>query len=65
MIAMLSNEKLNLIVPELFIRGRELDISLVFITHSHFVVPKNIKTKFNTLLCYENCKQKRASTNCI
>ena len=29
---MLSNEKLNHIITELFIRGRKLNISLVFIT---------------------------------
>ena len=29
---MLSNKKLNSIVTELFIRGRKLNISLVFIT---------------------------------
>ena len=29
---MLSNKKLNKIVTELFIRGRKLNISLVFIT---------------------------------
>ena len=33
---MLSNEKLNPIVTELFIRGRKLSISLVFITNSYF-----------------------------
>ena len=37
------NKKLNRILTELFIRGRKLNISLVFITESHFVVPKNIK----------------------
>ena len=31
---MLSNKKLNPIVTELFIRGRKLNISLVFITQS-------------------------------
>ena len=31
---MLSNKKLNQIVTELFIRGRKLNISLVFITQS-------------------------------
>ena len=31
---MLSNKKLNLIVTELFIRGRKLSISLVVITQS-------------------------------
>ena len=29
----LSNKKLNTVVTELFIRGRKLNISLVFITH--------------------------------
>ena len=39
---MLSNKKINPIVTELFIRGRNLNISPVFITQSYFVVPKNI-----------------------
>ena len=39
---MLSNKKLNVIVTELFITGRKLNISFVFITESYFVVPKNI-----------------------
>ena len=40
---MLSNKKLNSIVTELFIRGRKLNISLVFIPLSYFAVPKNTK----------------------
>ena len=40
---MLSNKKLNPIVTKLFIRRRKLNISLVFITQSYFVVPKNIR----------------------
>ena len=40
---MLCNKKLNLIVTELFIKGRKLNISLVFITQSYFAAPKNIK----------------------
>ena len=39
----LSNKKLNLIVTELLIRGRKLNMSLVFITQSYFSVPINIK----------------------
>ena len=39
---MLSNKKFNPIVTELFISGRKLNISLVFITQSYFAVPKNI-----------------------
>ena len=40
---MLSNKNLNPIVTELFIRGRKLNISLVFLTQSYFAVPKNIR----------------------
>ena len=40
---MLSNKTLNLIVTELFITKRRLNISLVFITQSYFAVPKNIR----------------------
>ena len=40
---MLSNKKLSPIVTELFIRGRKLSISFVFITQSYFAVPKNIR----------------------
>ena len=40
---MLSNKKLNPIVTELFIRGRKLNISLVFITQCYFAVPKNVR----------------------
>ena len=39
---MISNKKLNTIVTELFIRGRKLNISLVFITQSYFEVPKDV-----------------------
>ena len=40
---MLSNIKLNSIVTELYISGRKLKISLVFITQSYFAVPKNVR----------------------
>ena len=40
---MLSNKKLNPVETELFIRGRKLSISLVFITQSYFAVPKDIR----------------------
>ena len=36
-------KKLNPVLSELFIKGRKLNISLVFITQSCFAVPKNIK----------------------
>ena len=37
----LSNGKPNAVVTDLFIRGRKLNISLVFITQSYFALPKN------------------------
>ena len=40
---MIHNKKLNSIVTELFIRGRKLNIYLVFITQSYFKVPKNVR----------------------
>ena len=40
---MVDNKKLNSIVTELFIRGRKLNISLVFITQSYFKVPKDVR----------------------
>ena len=40
---MLSNKKRNPIVTELFIKGRKLSMSFVFITQSYFAVPKNIR----------------------
>ena len=50
---MLSNKKLNPLVTELFIRGRQLNISIVFITQSYFAVPKNIRLKST---CYFTMK---------
>ena len=40
---MLSIIKVNPIVAELFIRGRKLNISLVFIKRLYFTVPTNIR----------------------
>ena len=40
---MYNNKKLNPIVTELFIRGRKLNISIVFITQSYFKVLKEVR----------------------
>ena len=37
----INNKKVNSIVADLFIRGRKLNISLVFITQSYFKVRLN------------------------
>ena len=61
---MLSNKKLNPIITELFIRGRKLNISLVFITQSSFAVPKNIRLNSSHYFIMIP-RQKKTSTNCI
>ena len=40
---MLNNKKLTLLLTELFIRGKKLKVSLVFITQSYFAESKNIR----------------------
>ena len=40
---MINNKKLNSVVTELFIRGRESNISLLFITQSYFRAPKDVR----------------------
>ena len=40
---MINDKKLNPIVTELFIRGRKLNISIVFTTQSYFKVPKDVR----------------------
>ena len=40
---MIQNKKLDSVVTELFIRGRILNISLVFIKQSYFKVPKDVR----------------------
>ena len=40
---MLSNKNLNRIVSELVIKGRKLNIYLIFIIQSYFAVPINIR----------------------
>ena len=40
---MIHNKKLNSVVTELLIRGRKLNIFLVFIIQSYFKVPKDLR----------------------
>ena len=49
---MLSNKKLNSIVTKLFIRGRKLNISLVFITQS-FLQNFSGTVQKHFLLCFQ------------
>ena len=40
---MIHNKKLNSLGTELFIRGRKLNIFLVFITQSYFKFPEDVR----------------------
>ena len=40
---MINNSKINPVVTELLIRGRKLNISIVFITQPYFKVPKDVR----------------------
>ena len=55
---MTNNKKLNSIVTKLFIRGRKLNISPVFITQSYFKVPKNGRLN-STHFCIMKIPNKR------
>ena len=50
---MINKKKLKSIITELFIRGRKLNISLVFITQSYFKVPKDVRLNFTHFFIVE------------
>ena len=52
---MVQNEKLNSIITE-FIRGRKLNISLVFTTQSYFKVPKDVRLNTTHFFYHKNFK---------
>ena len=52
---MIHNNNLNLVVTELFIRARKLNIPIVFITLSYFKVPNDDRLN-STLFYHENSK---------
>ena len=51
---MINNNKLNPVVTELFIRGRKLNISIVFIMQSYFKVPKDVRLNSTHFFYHEN-----------
>ena len=53
----LSNNKLNPIETESFIRGRKLKISPVFIIQSYFAVTKNIRLTFTHFMKIPNKRE--------
>ena len=61
---MIYNKMLNPVVTELFIRGRKLNISIVFITQFYFKVPKDVRLN-STHFFILKIPNKRTSTNCV
>ena len=59
----INNKKLNSIVTELFIRGRKLDISLVFITQSYFKFPKDVRLNTTHFFIAKIPNKEELSTN--
>ena len=55
---MINSKKQNSVVTELFIRGRKLNISLVFITPSYFKVPKNVRLNTNHFFISKNSNKR-------
>ena len=51
-------EKQNTIVTELFIRGRKLNISIVFITQSYFKMPKDVRLNSTHFSIMKNANKK-------
>ena len=62
---MISIKEHNQIVTELFIKGRRLNISTVFITQFYFTTSNDVRLNYTHLFYYENPKQMTASTNCV
>ena len=54
MIAYIITKTIQAIIKELFIRCRKLNIFLVFIFQTYFLVPKRSQIKFFTLLNNED-----------
>ena len=53
---MINKKKLKSIITELFIGGRKLNISLVFITQSYFKVPKDVRLNSTHFFIEKNSK---------
>ena len=60
----MSNEKSQAVVKELFIRCRKLNISLVFISQSYFSVPKDDRLNSTHYLIIKIHNKKRITKYC-
>ena len=55
---MINIKKFNPVVTELFIRGRKLNIAIVFITKSYFKAPKEVRLNTTHFFYYENSSKR-------
>ena len=62
---MINNNKLNPIVTELFIKGRKLNISIVFITQSYFKVSNDVRLNSTHFLIMKIPNKREHSANCV
>ena len=58
----MTNKRFRAIIKELFIRCRKLNNSLVFITQSHFSVPKDVRLNSTHYLIMKINKKKNDKT---
>ena len=58
---MIHNRKSNSRVTKLFIRGRKLNISRVFITQSYFKIPKDVRLNTSQVFIVKNSKKRELS----
>ena len=62
---LINNKKLVPVVTELFLRGRKLNITVIFTTQSYLKVPKDVKlnsTHFFIMKIRNNRKLQQTST---
>ena len=62
---MINDKKLNLIVTEMFIRSRKLNISIAFITQSYFKVPKEVRLNIIYFFIMKILNKRELQQNCI
>ena len=62
---MLRNKKLNPEVTDIFMRAKNVNISLVFITQSHFSVTKDVRRNCTHYFIVEVLTKWELKTNCI
>ena len=58
-------KKLNPVVTELIVRGRKLNISIVFITQLYFKVPKDVRLNCTHFFIMKIPNKRELQQNCL